>query len=53
MLDVVDNTFNVNLEQKANRTVIKIFAQDKEYTLMTSGKYHMFEVSVTIHQCFS
>jgi hypothetical protein len=45
VLDVVDNTFNINLEQKANHTVIKIFAQDKEYSLMVSGKYHIFEVS--------
>jgi hypothetical protein len=36
MLDVVDNTFSINLEQRVNHTAIKIFAQDKEYTLMLS-----------------
>jgi len=50
MLDVVDNTFSINLEQRVNHTAIKIFAQDKEYTLMLSGKCYMFEVSVDIYQ---
>ena len=53
VLDVVDNTFNINLEQKANHTVIKIFAQDKEYSLMMSGKYHIFEVSVNVQPYFN
>jgi hypothetical protein len=39
LLDVVDNTFNINLEPKATHSAIKIFAQDKEYTLTLSGKY--------------
>jgi hypothetical protein len=38
-LDAVDNTFNINLEPKATHTAIKIFAQDKAYTLTLSGKY--------------
>ncbi|XP_021940110.1 delta and Notch-like epidermal growth factor-related receptor isoform X2 [Zootermopsis nevadensis] len=39
LLDKVDNTFNINLEPKATHTVIRIFAQDKEYILTLSGKY--------------
>jgi len=50
MLDMVDNTFSINLEQRVNHTAIKIFAQDKEYTLTVSGKCYMFEVSVNIYQ---
>ncbi|KDR23192.1 Hemocytin, partial [Zootermopsis nevadensis] len=38
LLDKVDNTFNINLEPKATHTVIRIFAQDKEYILTLSGK---------------
>ncbi|PNF36643.1 hypothetical protein B7P43_G19101, partial [Cryptotermes secundus] len=37
-LDAVDNTFTINLEPKATHTAIKIFAQDKAYTLTLSGE---------------
>lgn len=56
-LDAVDNTFTINLEPKATHTAIKIFAQDKAYTLTLSGKYqydflNVSEMSVIGHHCY-